>query len=44
LDDVTAFLFALERHFKNAAQAIGWVCTTGWEEQAALQLRGDAAV
>jgi len=23
MDDVTAFLFALERHFKNAAQAIG---------------------
>ena len=44
LDDVTAFLFALERHFKNAAQAIGWVGTTGWGEQAVLQLKGDAAV
>jgi hypothetical protein len=43
LDDVTAFLFALERHFKNAAQAIGWVGTTGWGEQAVLQLKGDAA-
>ena len=44
LDDVTAFLFALERHFNNAAQAIGWVGTTGWGEQAVLQLNGDAAV
>ena len=44
LDDVTAFLFALEQHFKNAAQAIGWVGTTGWGEQAVLQLKGDAAV
>jgi hypothetical protein len=43
LDDITAFLFALERHFKNAAQAIGWVGTTGWGEQAVLQLTGDAA-
>jgi len=34
LDDVTAFRFALERHFKNAAQAIGWVVPTGWGEQA----------
>jgi len=32
LDNVTAFLFALERHFKNAAQAIGWVGMTGWGE------------
>ena len=44
LDDVTAFLFALVRHFKTAAQAIGWVGTTGWGEQAVLQLKGDAAV
>jgi hypothetical protein len=44
LDDVSSFLFALERHFKNAAQAIGWVGTTGWGEQAVLQLKGDAAV
>jgi hypothetical protein len=44
LDDVTAFLFALERHFKNAAQAIGWVSTPGCGEQAVLQLKGDAAV
>jgi len=44
LDDVTAFLFALERHFNNAAQAIRWVGTTGWGEQAVLQLKGDAAV
>jgi len=44
LDDVTAFLFALERHFNNAAQAIGWVGTTGWGEQAVLQLKGDAVV
>jgi len=44
LDDVTAFLFALERHFKNAAQAIGWVSTTGWGEQAVLQLKGDTVV
>ena len=44
LDDVTAFLFALERHFKNAAQAVGWVGTTGWGEQPVLQLKGDAAV
>jgi len=44
LDNVTAFLFALEGHFKTAAQAIGWVGTTGWGEQAVLQLKGDAAV
>jgi hypothetical protein len=43
LDDVTTFLFPLERHFKNAAQAIGWVGTMGWGEQAMLQLKGDAA-
>jgi len=43
-NDVTAFLLAFEQHFKNAAQAIGWVGTTGWGEQAVLQLRGDAAV
>jgi len=29
LDDITSFLFALDRHFKNAAQAIGLVSTTG---------------
>jgi len=44
LDDITAFLFALEQHFKNAAQAIGWVDTTDWVEQAVLQLKGDSAV
>jgi len=44
LDHLTSFLFALERHFKNAAQAIGWVGTTGWGEQAVLQLKGHAAV
>jgi hypothetical protein len=44
LDDVTAFLFALERHFKNASQAIRWVGTMGWGEQVVLQLKGDAAV
>jgi len=44
LDSVTAFLFALERHFKNAAQAIASVGTTGWGEQAVLQSKGDAAV
>jgi len=44
LDDVIAFLFALERHFQNAARAIGWVGTTGCGEQAVLQLEGDAAV
>jgi len=44
LDDVTTFLSALERHFKNAAQAIGWVGTTGWGEHTVLQLKGDAAV
>jgi hypothetical protein len=44
LDDVTAFLFALEPHFKNAAQAIGWVGTMGWGDQAVLPLKGDAAV
>ena len=44
MDDVTAFVFALEQHFKNAAQAIGWVGTTGWREQAVLQMKGDAAV
>jgi len=44
LDDVTTFLFALERHFKNPALAIAWVCTMGWGEQAVLQLKGDAAV
>jgi hypothetical protein len=44
LHDVTACLFALEPHFKNAAQAIGWVGTRGWGEQAVLQLPGDTAV
>jgi len=44
LDDVTTFLFALKRHFTNAAQAIGWVGTTGRATQAALQLKGDTAV
>jgi len=44
LDDVTAFLFPLERHVKNAAQAIGWVGTICWREEAVLQLKGDAAV
>jgi hypothetical protein len=44
LHDVTAFLFALEGHFKNAAQAIGWVGTTVWGEQAVVQLKGNAAV
>ena len=44
MDDVTAFLFPLERHFKNEAQAIGWVGTTGWGDQAVLQLKGDTAV
>ncbi|KAF8241395.1 hypothetical protein K440DRAFT_643511 [Wilcoxina mikolae CBS 423.85] len=34
LDDVTTFLCALEQHFKKTAQAIGWVGTTGWGEQA----------
>jgi len=43
-DDVTAFHFALERHIQNAAQAIGWVGTTGWGEQAVLQLNADVAV
>ncbi|KAF8241388.1 hypothetical protein K440DRAFT_643711 [Wilcoxina mikolae CBS 423.85] len=40
LDDLTACLFSLERHFINAAQAIVWVDTTGWGEQAVLQLKG----
>ena len=44
LDIVTTFLFALEQHFKDAAQAIGWVGTTDWGEQGVLQLKGDAAV
>jgi len=44
LHNVTAFLFAFERHFKNAAQAIGWVSMTGWGDHAVLQLKGDAAV
>jgi len=44
LDNVTAFIFTLEQHLKNAAQAIGWVGTSGWGEQAVLQLKGDAAV
>jgi len=44
LDDVTAFLPALERHSMTASQAIGWVGTTGWGEQAVLQQKGDAAV
>jgi hypothetical protein len=29
-DDITAFLFGLEQHLKNAIKAIGWVGTTGW--------------
>jgi len=44
LDDVTAFLVAFEQHFKNAAQAIGWVGMTGWGDHTVLQLTGDAAV
>jgi len=44
LDDVAAFLFALERQFENAAPAMGWVRTTGWGKQAVLQPKGDAAV
>jgi len=44
LADVTAFLFALKQHLWSAAQAIGWVSTTGWGEQAVLQLTGDAVV
>jgi len=44
LDNVTAFLFALERHFRNAAQAIGWVGTIGGGEKAVLQLKGNTAV
>jgi len=44
LYDVTAFLFAQERDFNNVAQAIRWVGTTGWGEQAVLQQKGDAAV
>jgi len=44
LDNVTPFLFALERHFMNAAQAIGWVGTKCWGEQAVLQQKGDTAV
>jgi hypothetical protein len=44
LDDVTAFLVALEQHLKNAAQPIGWVGTTGWGKQAVLELKGDAGV
>ena len=44
LDDVTAFLFALERHCKTAARAIGWVGTMGCGAQAVLHLKGDAAV
>jgi len=44
LDDVTAFLLAWVQHFNNAAQAIGWVGTTGWGEHAVLQLKRDTAV
>jgi len=44
LHNFTAFLFALERHLKNAAQAIGLVGTMGWGELAVLQLQGDAVV
>jgi len=36
LDNVTSFLVALEHHFNNAAQAIEWVGTTDWVEQAVL--------
>jgi hypothetical protein len=44
LDDGTTFHFALELHFKNTAQAIGWVGTTGQGEQAVLQVKGNEAV
>jgi len=44
LNNVTAFLFALEWHLKNAVQVIGWVGTMGWEEQAVLKMQGNAAV
>jgi len=44
LDNITAFLFALEQPFKNAAQAIGWVGTMGWGEHPVVQLKGDVAV
>jgi hypothetical protein len=44
LDDVSAFLFALECHFKNAAQPIVWVITTDWGEHTVLQLKGDAGI
>jgi len=44
LDDVTAFIFGFERHFKNTAQAMGWVGTTGWGEHAVLQLKSNTAV
>jgi len=44
LDDVTDFLFTFEWHCKNEAQAIEWVGTTGWGEQAVPQQKGDAAV
>jgi hypothetical protein len=43
LDDIIAFRFTLERHFTNAAQAIGRVRTMGGGEQAVLQLQGNAA-
>jgi hypothetical protein len=32
--DVIAFVCALECHFQKAAQAIGWVGTTGWRVEA----------
>ncbi|KAF8245057.1 hypothetical protein K440DRAFT_646585 [Wilcoxina mikolae CBS 423.85] len=44
LDDVILCLFAFERHFKNAAQAIGWIGTMGWGEQAVLQFKVNVAI
>jgi hypothetical protein len=44
LDDVTAFIFPLERHFKNSTQAVEWVRTMGLGKKPVLQLKDDAAV
>jgi hypothetical protein len=44
LDDLTAFHFALEQHFMNAALAVGWVGTMGRGEQTVLQLKDDSVV
>jgi len=43
-DNVAAILLPLEWHLELAIQAMGWVGTTRWGEQAVLQPTGNTAV